>query len=384
MTRPRSKQLGVSLVEALVALGVMAFGILGIAGIQSSLRTNSDIAKQRSEALRVAQQLMEDRRGFQSLDVDGATPSFNGIVTESLGDLVGTNATFSRSVTATDANTGRVKNLIVTVQWTDRAGEVQRVELRSSIAGNTPELSGSLGTAAPGGTQRLPQGRHPGVPRGAADLGGGTSKFLPPGGAGQYWIFSNTTGVILERCDASDVCITGKALLLAGFVRFSTGNTQPGSSDAELPASPVVPGLGAYVDQQQPFSQLVDCFVDPSTFAGAVAYYCAVPITDDTPNWDGRSLIAGIALASSDGDADASKYRVCRYTRDLAHTAVGSGTPPMANRDHPRDYVKVDSALTNQNFLVIKAGDDSTAFSCPDDDTSTPFINGRTYKHQPG
>lgn len=383
MLRRRRRQFGVSLVEALVALGVMAFGILGIAGIQASLRTNSDIAKQRSEALRVAQQMMEDRRGFQVLAVDGTIPSFDGIVSETLADHVGANATYTRTVSATTSAAGRVKFVMATVTWADRSGETQRVELRSSITGNTPELSGSLGVAAPGGQMRQPEGRHPGVPRSANDMGDGTSKLYPPGGSGQYWIFSNTTGVILKRCDVSDVCLTDHALLLSGFVRFATGSTQPSSVDAELPSSTAISGVGMYVDQDEPISQNVSCFVDASTYLGAVAYYCAVPITDIQPNWAGRSLVTGLSLASSDGDTDASEFRVCRYTRDLAHTAVGSGTPPMTNRDHPRDYDKVDSALTNQNFLVIRAGDGTSAFTCPDDNTSTPFVNGRTYKHQP-
>jgi hypothetical protein len=47
----------------------------------------------------------------------------------------------------------------------------------------------------------------------------------------------------------------------------------------------------------------------------------------------------------------------------------------------------VSSALTNQNFLVIRAGRGSSEhdspFDCPSDDTSTEFVNGDTRLHQP-
>ena len=44
----RWRATGVSLIEALVALAVMAFGILGVVGMQSNMRTGADISRQRS------------------------------------------------------------------------------------------------------------------------------------------------------------------------------------------------------------------------------------------------------------------------------------------------------------------------------------------------
>ena len=66
-TRTRSAQAGVSLVEALVAFLVTAFGMLSVAGMQASLSRNSDTAKQRSEAVRLAQQKMEQLRSFDAI-----------------------------------------------------------------------------------------------------------------------------------------------------------------------------------------------------------------------------------------------------------------------------------------------------------------------------
>ena len=39
--------------------------------------------------------------------------------------------------------------------------------------------------------------------------------------------------------------------------------------------------------------------------------------------------------------------------------------------------------LSNQNFLVVPAGNGATASTCPGDDTNTPYVDGTTVLHQP-
>ena len=62
----RAIQRGVSLIEAIVAMAVMAFGMMAIVGLQTTLRQNSDIAKQRSEAVRIAEEAIEQWRGYST------------------------------------------------------------------------------------------------------------------------------------------------------------------------------------------------------------------------------------------------------------------------------------------------------------------------------
>ena len=45
-------------------MAVMAFGMMAIVGLQTTLRLNSDIAKQRSEAVRIAEEAIEEWRAF--------------------------------------------------------------------------------------------------------------------------------------------------------------------------------------------------------------------------------------------------------------------------------------------------------------------------------
>ena len=76
---------------------------------------------------------------------------------------------------------------------------------------------------------------------------------------------------------------------------------------------------------------------------------------------------------------EVDRYRVCRYTRLVGDPPA----PSTRNVDHPNTYTNVTTALLDQNFLVIRAGDGTDSFACPGDDTSTPLVNGQTWLHQP-
>ncbi|MBK7261372.1 MAG: prepilin-type N-terminal cleavage/methylation domain-containing protein [Rubrivivax sp.] len=113
---------GVSLIEALVALAVMAFGMLGVVAMQSSMRQNSDIAKQRSEATRLAHQAIESRRTFTVMTNTAGRLAWADLIDQAPQTIVGTNASYVRTATTPDLGSGRSKNLIVDVQWVDRNG----------------------------------------------------------------------------------------------------------------------------------------------------------------------------------------------------------------------------------------------------------------------
>lgn len=408
----RARSRGVSLVEAVVALAVMGFGMLGIAAMQSSLRQNSDTARQRAEATRIASEAIEAMRSYSVVNASSGKVSYADLVSGvpaplSLpGTITGTNATYTRTVDVTDTAAQNRKTVQVRITWADRSGQPQELLLSTEIHRSPPELAAALIVPASGTVTQLPGGRHPTIPKAAAMNSDGTSSFSPPG-SGIVWKFNNASGLIQETC--TPTCAGVHARLLSGYIAFATSAVQPTSLDAESPPSGPIPEFTAASPtaavallQTAPAAPPAapQCYrelLPPAPAATRiVAYYCAVfTDTTTTPNyvWSGRAILAALplsappvdmgSLATSVLDSSASAYRVCRYTTRRNDDPVGSGAPPMRNRDHPYDYAKVDTNLVNQNFLLIRAGDGSVAFDCPDDDPSTPLVNGRTWRHQP-
>jgi len=393
-TRAHSSR-GVSLIEALVALAVMAFGLLGVVGMQATLRYNADISKQRSEAVRMAQEQVEALRSF------GALTGYAGIADIATADVsVPTgfgNTTFARTTDVSNPGVSepQFKTLTVTVEWLDRrtdsSGTQQGVRLATAIAGVSPELSATLGLAGDRSVPQRPLGRHATIPVAAVPVGSfdpSRSRFAPPGSSTRQWIFNNATGQIEKVCDVipTDVAYTGctdkPGLLLSGYINFSTG-TAP---DAVAPSSGIPSGhtLTKFdvVDMTPPPPTPPECFVDATLVP--VAYFCLVPTTVSSPKtWSGRSEVnlevtstSASAISATLADFAATRYKVCRYTPELTDTPTGG------NAAHPLAYSGVGTSLINQNFLVISAGDGTASFGCPG--TSTPGVpNYNTYRHQP-
>jgi Tfp pilus assembly protein PilV len=253
--RSRQQQAGFTLVEALVAFLVMAFGMLAVAGYQITMSRNSDVAKQRSEAVRLGQQKVESLRTFQQVDSDGAGTIVNfeddvvaggpETINPSSTDAYATNATYTRQWWATKndgvttAEAGDLEKWIrVQVGWTDRAGEAQSVTLRSVVSRSDPIALGTLFTGPNGSKTRTPKNRNINIPYPAVDLGNNRSGFTPPGGGSTFYAFDNTTGIVDKICTGTPVagfdtsgCTSTYRYLLSGYIRFFT--TTGGGSISE-------------------------------------------------------------------------------------------------------------------------------------------------------
>ena len=390
---------GVALVEALVALAVMAFGLLGVVGMQSTLRLNADVSRQRAEAVRMAQETMEEMRSFGVLSgAPGGEHDYTKIISSSATGVTTVagfaNTTFSRTVTVTTpgANDPKMKSIEVEVAWLDRrtatGGPEEKIKLTSTIAEVAPILGATLGLPADRSAPQRPTGRNVAIPPGAVSQPGGIiSIFAPPNApAGVSWTFSNTTGQITNVCTSAGTCTNINGLLLSGFIRFIPINTLPTDAQGELSSGLEInyPVLDMTVTLSVPAAPAVPpaCFVDvfsPRTRQ----YYCFVPVTVTFPRiWSGQSLfsvpiIDPRQISTVLSDTTSTNIKVCRYTPTDTHTPAGG------NKDHPLTYTAVGGALTNQNFLVHSAGNGAlVAYGCPNDGPD-PLIQSNTFDHQP-
>jgi hypothetical protein len=100
-------------------------------------------------------------------------------------------------------------------------------------------------------------------------------------------------------------------------------------------------------------SQRVDCNVEHVNSGPPyyTVYYCAVPVTVipfTTPYWTGSLSFKPTSRFTNAASIDKDKMRACRYPAT------------------PAGYTLQSEPLANQNFLVIRAGDDSDSFHCSD------------------
>ena len=146
-----SRQRGTALVESLIAFLVLALGMWVVSRVQTHLRLHSEIARQRTEAVRLAQEEMETLRAFITIETSATGRAYADIATSSKtidadhGYATQTRYTLTRNVTT--APVPHAKAVAIVVAWEDRAGDPQQVALHSMVGGNDPAYSGALGIA---------------------------------------------------------------------------------------------------------------------------------------------------------------------------------------------------------------------------------------------
>jgi Tfp pilus assembly protein PilV len=383
-------QRGTSLIEALIAFLVLSLGMLAAASLQMHLRLNAELTRQRAETVRLGQEDMEQLRAYAAVTAAPGVPSYEAIAsatTEAGGDASGTRFTVARQVDP--AALAHARTASVTVSWADRAGSAQNVVLHSMVAEANPAYSGALAIPPSGSPVRGAYGRSVGIPLAARDLGDGRSVLKPIEGGTAALVFDNRAGLVIGRCTGIDPATTTGALtpaalagcdgsvgtLLSGVVRFST-DAAPNPAAANAAALTLSLDLalsgGSYASAPHCDSEAkktvsytgaaglrieavplaaTPAWLGLATWADTgerhVAYHCVVyPLASG--QWSGRATIVPSGWSIGNGSSD---WHVCRYSADLDTSgAIDS------NLEHPSSYTGVDSALANQNFLVVKGG----------------------------
>ncbi len=327
-------QRGITLVEALIGVLLLSLGLLGALRMQSWLRLNGDVAKQRTEAVRIAQQDLEQVRAF----ADAA--AFQSI-TSQRREAAHTSAPFTLNRTVSADPT--LKNSLITVSWQDRGGATQTVQLHSSLNGLAPIYSAVL--ALPPQDTTLSPRRH--LPTSARRLSEGRSMLKPTSLSNVAWIVNDATGEVSAECSvpstlaARDIteanltrCTELTARLLRGYIRFSLGPVPDALTANDAPLALTLTPASAR------------CETEPVRRAGEryLTYTCLLPVGTAEPL---RIVPAGWAFG-----ATLTTYKACRY----AH----------ANPSAPH------------NYLVIR-GD----AACPGPQPQHNGVSVATVQHQP-
>jgi Tfp pilus assembly protein PilV len=438
LTRLRAprRDKGVTLIEALVALMVMSFGMVALVGLMSNLRRSGDLGKQRSEAMRLAQAELATLRSFSLIQKPAAA---SAPISDYETDIVTVDA---KAETPDDSNTTyqvkrwagsfienstepQARTVQVVVDWKDRATEssrnddVQQVVLSTVVARVDPAFAAVVSFTPPPGGIRQPADRHPAIPTAAKDLRDKTSVYRPSSLASTVWVFNNLTGVITGVCSieagtpvsaltAADVeaCKNNTVgYLLSGTIRFSNADpvnpTVPEAAaiplDVAIVASsylearigtdgrPVKDSAGNVImDTVMATPPTYQCFNNslsgsPGTQA-FVNYDCIVyPDSGTRRTWSGKVILTGF-----DTGTTADDHRVCRYSAD--YNGNGSvyvtNTTFLDNYEHPAVYVKVTGSLARQNFLVVR-GDRACPSAPAVDPTHGVFVDYSTAQIQP-
>ena len=418
---------GISLIEAAIAVAVMSIGILALVGVQTTLRFNNDLARQRVDASRIAAQEVENLRFFTTLDhVNGAAnPAWDDLASRTVESYAlpdaTNNATFriDRSVQTSEAASGPLRHSVeVAVTWDDRNGATNKVELNTVIAAVEPRISSLLSVVPSWPAFARRSGRALSIPVSATPFDDGTSGFKPSPTAGVVWRFDNTSGYITSVCtgvSASQAvlaktdlttCTDVDGRLVSGTVQFDLRTSGVTTAVAAAPLGPALPlnastPLSISTNRVNLTTDSPICFANsPATPTEAAArsyvdYFCLVKLgTDTTTGWGGKLDIVP-AATYSDGSAGwavgtgATDFTVCRYT---TYKAAAQNFVP--NNEHPQTYCRITGPtctatgrvtenLPNQNFLVVRS-----TVTCPLDSSTVSaaagvLVNYNTVKHQP-
>jgi Tfp pilus assembly protein PilV len=135
----KHQQRGITLIESLVAFLVLSLGMLAVVRLQPELRQHAELARQRSEATRFAQQDIETLRSAAPASFAAIASAAYSVEPDGLGSPP---YAVHRQVDATAWP--HAHSVEVVVSWTDRSGQTQQVALVTLIGASDPSAAAAL------------------------------------------------------------------------------------------------------------------------------------------------------------------------------------------------------------------------------------------------
>ncbi|WP_298236280.1 prepilin-type N-terminal cleavage/methylation domain-containing protein [uncultured Azohydromonas sp.] len=136
------RQRGITLVEALIASVVMGAGLLALLQAHLRFHAPAEQARQRAQALQLAQRDLESLRGTG----------------EPAQEADATDGVFTLQRRVRDL-AGGLQAVRLEVAWSDRGGQAHALALHALVAAPDPSFSGALALAEPAVTLRAPTRR---------------------------------------------------------------------------------------------------------------------------------------------------------------------------------------------------------------------------------
>ena len=136
-------QFGISLIEILIALLILAAAFVTLLKFQGDLTRNLHGIKQQLQAITLGQSKMNELRKYIAVDTAEGTPSYEQITSGS-STVVQSGSSFSTVWTVTELSSPNRKTVQVVVSWTDATNQSQSITLDSIIGEINPKISGVI------------------------------------------------------------------------------------------------------------------------------------------------------------------------------------------------------------------------------------------------
>ncbi len=136
-----TRQNGISIIGAMIAMLILAIGIIGLIQLQSVVIRNKAIAAQHSEAIVLAENKIAEFRNFSKIPVTSGSTAYDDIVSGT-SSVTRNAVSYTLSWTVTEVVNPPHKVVSVSVTWTDSTNENRTVTLSSQISPVDPVTSG--------------------------------------------------------------------------------------------------------------------------------------------------------------------------------------------------------------------------------------------------